>query len=331
MNRKEIKSLHKYVNTSFMIFICIAFYFGYSYSHRMHLMDSKLEVTAEDDMIVTSATTQLEPRLNSGGFTDVTHDINSKIKVNISQVDGVETATITTPEGKFQVDIYTMRDYDLDLGLTPKNIGEYPQITCSSIGKFSTGGIIVEITQRYGSKTYANRIYIKGDRLVDFGFTQKIGVRDEVVYYDNVVMIANTLTSTDHDIVRVYDDATDEVLFTYSSYDLAEKVEVDSSRIRVEAVGRDFISFSSMYYDDKVEYFIDFNDATHTIQSVWNYIKVSSKEMEEIQYNEQITRGNTLIFSDYDYSGNIIYEVRDIVNNAPVSRITIPLISHIDK
>ncbi len=325
MSKKEKKALHKYVNTSFLIFIVVAFYFGYSYSHRMHLIDTKSETVKQDDMIVTSATTQLQPRLNSGGFVDITHDINSKIKVNIVPINGEEVATISTPEGKFIVDIYTMRDYDLDLGLTPKNIGEYPQIICTSIGKFSTGGIIIEISQRLGSQTYANRIYIKDGKLVDYGFTEKIGVRDEVIYYDNVVMIANTLISADHDIVRVYDDSTDEMLFNYSSFNLANNIDVPSRHLMIEAVGRDFIAFSSRYYDYNKEYYVNFNDEGKTIKSVWDSIKVSGEELERLQYDEQVTRGQTLVFSEYDYVGNLIYEVKDIVNGTTNSRIVLPL------
>ncbi len=325
MRYKDKYTSFQKMNSIIIVLVLVTLYFGYSYSHRLHVVYGESRTEIADDMIVTSATTHLEPRLNSGGFTDITNDLSSKIKVKIETVDGEEVATVTTPEGKFTIDIYTMRDYDLDLGLTPKNIGEYPKIECSSIGQFSTGGIIVEITQRYGAETYANRVYIKEDKLVDYGFTKKVGIRDQTIYYDNVVMIVNTLSNEEHDLIRVYDDSTDQLLFKYSTSQLESNASINANNIMCEAVGMDFIALSSRYTDQNIEFFVDFSDENSTFKSVWDYVDLDDDEMEVLKYYESATRGNTLVFAELDSKNNLVYEIRDVVNNTFISDVVIPL------
>ncbi len=326
MSTKEKVSVFQYINKTAIVVISTIVFFGYSYSYRMHLVDVKNTVSIKEDVVITSASVKLESRLDSSGFVDITYDVNSRIKVNIMPIDGVETAIISTPDGKYYVDIYTMRDYDLDLGLAPKNYGEYPKINCTSIGQFSTGGIIIEITQRLGSLTYANRVYLKNGELVDVGFNKKIGIRDETIYYDNVILIVNTISGRNEDLVRVYDDSTDEIIYNLSMEEASvEILQTNYDYFLCEAVGKDFIAFSSRYYDNNLEYFIDFNDETRTIRSVWDYVDINQKEMERLQYNEKATRGHSLVFGKRDNYHNLVYEILDIVNGEVVKYVGVPL------
>ncbi len=326
MSTREKLNVFKYVNTTIIILVIVIVFFGYSYSNRLHLVEVSASVTSYDDVIVTSASVQLENKLESSGFMDITYDPTSKIKVNIMPIEGVETAVISTPEGKFYSDIYTMRDFDLDLGLTPKTYGEYPKINCTSVGRFSTGGIIIEITQVLGSQTYANRIYIKGDKIIDSGFSIKVGQRDETIYYDNVVSIVNTLGGSGHNVVQVYDDKTNKKIFSMSNEELNRTTKnISNNYFMCEAIGENFIAFSTRYYDKNLEYFLDFNDETRTIKSVWDYIDLSQEDMERLQYNEEATRGHSLVFSKRDNENNLVYEIHEIVNDTVVSNVKIPL------
>ncbi len=325
MSSKEKMNVFKYFNTTILILVSVVIFFGYSYSNRLHLVDVGA-MEPDDDIIVTSASVQLEHRLDSSGFTDITYDPASKIKVNITPINGVETAVISTPNGKFYVDIYTMKDYDLDLGLTPKSPGEYPKIKCTSIGQFSSGGIIIEITQVVGAQTYANRIYIKGNKLVDYGFSMKIGQRDETVYYDNVVSIVDTIGGSEHNVVEVYNDSTNEMIYAINTEDVNKATKnVSINYFMCEAVGSNFIAFSTRYYDKNLEYFLDFNDETRKINSVWDYVDASDEEMQRLKHNEEVTSGHSLVFGRRDNENNLVYDIHEIVNDTVVSNVKIPL------
>ncbi len=322
MSAKDKVVLFTSVNGYFAIFISVMIFFSYSYTYKFYLIENRSN--SPDDIVETAATRELEQKLNGVGFIDLTNDSDSKIRVFIKPENGVEQAMITTPDGKFFVDIYTMRDFDLDLGLSPKYYGEYPEITCTTIGQFSTGGILIETIQRDGVESYVNRIYIKDDKVVDVGFFKKIGINDDIVYYDNTVLIINTLRGEYNDILRVYDDETTEIIFSFKGYN-DEVRALDLDVLMCEAVGENFISFSSKYYNDTQEYYMDFNEDDIRVHSVWDFLSPNEYDVEQLKYYETITEGHTLEFKERNYKNQLVYNINDIVNDEVIFQIKIQL------
>ncbi len=321
MSKHNKVVLAYHINISIFASLCICIYFVYVYSSQSHVLKGTLGV--EEEIIVSSASSTLVQRLNNKGFIDITNEKNSGVNVYIKNAKGRQKAIITTVHGKFEVDIYTMRDYDLDLGITPKDNGEYPKVVCTSIGRFSSGGIVVETTQQNGVDVYANRIYIKGDKIIDSGFYKKIGIKEETVYFDNVMVILNRLGGKSKDIIRIYDDEKNELIFSYSR----ENSEITFDNLdyyTCEAVGKDFIAFSSRYYDNVTEFFIDCKDSDKKLQSVYDYITEEDYDLNKLMHNESVTRGHTLTFNTRS-NGKLIYDINDIVNKTMEKQIVIPI------
>lgn len=301
MENKEYKPSRHY-SVAMYVIIVVAVFFFYMYNDKFHIIkNSKNTVYADDDVNITSASVEITQNNNLARTSGI-----GTTRAYMKNTRGKDLLVVVTEVGEFEVDIYTMKDYDIDLGLPYKDIGEYPELFISNVAKLATGGIIIETVQTLGTDTYANKVYIKDDKIIDKGFQIRTGIRDKIIYYDNVVLIIDTLNKSRNDVVRIYDDETGNIIIGINDEDVPILSSSESGLI-CSAVGKNFISFSDLYTNNGGEYFIDFADNPTEVKSVWDYVYASEEQLRNLTEYEKTTKGRCLIFQHRDIYNELMY------------------------
>lgn len=321
MGYSEFKPSRHYVVGVYIVII-VSIYFFYKYNDKFHIVEnSKHNVYINEESNVTGASVEMvEGRIENLSRRAKVDTIRAAIKTDRNQ----EILVIDTEEGHFELDIYTMKNHDMDLGIPIKDDSAYPKVIVSSMSKLTTGGIILETTQTLGTDTYANRVYIRENQIINSGFQIRTGIKENTVYYDNVVLIINTLNKTSGNVMSVYDDTTGELLF---SLDAKEAPVLKQSKFALicSAVGNNFIAFSGMYTDSGTENFINFSDNRKQIKSAWNYVKAEEKQIRNLKAYEKETMGECLVFERRNADNELIYNINYPAETAVHDMVIIPL------
>ncbi len=261
--------------------------------------------------------------LNYDAFASATENINnvntkiSKLAdkqriflAKVKQLRGEEILCIESAFGDFEIPIYTSRDYDIDKGLVPKEFNEYPEISVNVVGTLSTHGVLIETLQNVGHQTYSNKIYIRGNQVIDVGFQKRLTARDNIKYYDNAILIVDTLNTATLPFIRVYDDETGEILFSISVDDLGvDKGFIDS--LRFKAVGDHFLVFTSEYNGEVTDKYICFNEnGTYEVVSVWDKLDIPDEQKEAMKEYELETNSDCITFEEYTEDNELVYSVK---------------------
>ncbi len=228
----------------------------------------------------------------------------------IINYDDSQYLHIISAYGEFKVPIYTLRDYDIDKGLIPKDFNSYPEIKVNVVGTLSTHGVLIETQQNIGYQTYANKVYIRGSKVVDVGFQKRLTKNDTIKYYDNAILIVDTLNTTTEDFVRVYDDETGAILFKLNMDDFnIDKGYLDS--LRFSSVGDHFISYSTKYNGEVEDAFVCFDGPEYfEIKSVWDSVEATDIEIQSLKDYELNTNSDCITFSEYNDDGELVYKIK---------------------
>lgn len=317
MEDNEYKPVRHY-----SVAICIVFvamnYFFYRYNDKLHIIKNSLNNEyINEEVSMTSATIEGGNNLTRTAKSDET-------KAYMKTTNDGDVLVVVTETKEFEVDIYTMKNYDADLGLPLRDEGEYPKIFVSTVTKLTTGGLIVETVQTLGSDTFANRVYIKDDEIVDEGFQIRTDIEDKTLYYDNAILIIDTLNNLERDVIRVYDDTTGNQIFSINSKD-APILDKPDFNLICSAVGNNFISLSDLYTNNGGEYFIDFLDNPKEIKSVWDYLDVTDEQLHKFKVYEKSTLGECLVFLRRTGDNGLMYYINYPVKLDMNNTVIIPL------
>lgn len=302
MEDNEYRPVKHYSVAIYIVLVSII-YFLYKFNDKFHIVkNTAYNVTMDDYVNVTSATIEdANSRLTKTSNTDVT-------RAYMKNVNNRDLLVVVTETNEFEIDIYTMKSYDLDLGIPLKDESDYPDISVSSVTKLATGGLIVETVQTLGTNTFANKIYIKDDKIIDKGFEIRTDIVDKTLYYDNAILIIDTLNEREKDVIRVYDDTTGTQVFSMNSKD-APLLDTPEFDLVCSAVGNNFVTLSDLYTDKGGEYFIDFLDSSKEIKSVWDYIDVTDEQLNKFKVYEKATGGECLVFLRRTLDNGLMYYI----------------------
>ncbi len=326
IGKEEVKiSEQRHVIIFVVVFVALIFIFQLDYLVRnsFNEVDRLPDEALNYDALASPTQNINEGNLNSKIST--MSDIQRAFIAEPIVIDGDTFLSIQSMYGNFKVPIYTLRDYDIDKGLVPKNHIYYPKIKVNVVGALSTHGILMETQQRSGYQTYSNKVYIRGSQVIDVGFQKRLSVKDNIKYYDNAILIVDTLNTSTKDFVRVYDDETGSLLFSLNSNDFGfSKGFIDS--LQYSAVGDHFIAFSSKYQGNVVDAFVCFNeDGSYEVESVWNYVEASEDVQKQMKEYELETSSDCITFVEYTEDNNLVYRVKYLDGTSAESELIIPL------
>lgn len=320
MENDEYKPSRHYTVAIYIVIGAIIFFF-YMYNDKFHLVkESKNNTYINSDVGVTGASLEVGENNNNLSMSSDVGIIHAYIK-NTKNSDSLIVVTETK---EIEIDIYTMKNHDLDLGLPLKNKVEYPRIDINTVSKLTTGGLIVETVQTLGTDTYANRVYIKDDTIIDQGFEIRTGIKDNTLYYDNVILIIDTLNKNTKDIIRIHDDATGDIIYSLSDEE-APILNDPKFGLLCSAVGNNFISLSNLYTKIGGEYFIDFVNNPTEVKSVWDYVESDKEQLQKLLAYEKATTGNCLIFQRRANNNELMYTIDYPVEIDINDVVTVPL------
>lgn len=303
MENKEYKPIRHYLVAIYVTIAVVVFFF-YSYNDKLHIIKkSNSTVYANDDINIAGASVEITQNDNLGKISSV-----DTTRAYLKNTSGKDLLVVVTATSEFVFDVYTIKNHYLDLGLPYKDEGDYPPILISGVSRLPTGGVIVETVQTLGTDTYANKVYIKDDKIIDVGFQIRTGIRDNIIYYDNVVLIIDTLNKDFKDVIRVYDDETGNLIIDISDKDVPVLNDSEFG-IMCSAVGNNFISFSDLHTNTGGENFIDFLDNPSEVKSVWDHVDASEEQLQNLINYEKTTMGQCLMFQHRDVYNELIYTI----------------------
>ncbi len=232
---------------------------------------------------------------------------------------------IQSSYGNFKVPIYTLRDYDMDKGLIPKDYAFYPEIKVNVVGSLSTHGVLIETIQNNGYQTYSNKIYIRGSKVVDVGFQKRLSVNDTIKYYDNAILIVDTLHVNTKDFIRVYDDETGDVLFSINADEFGlERDYIDN--LLFSGVSDHFLAYSTKHKGNVTDsYFCYMPDGTVENVSVWDKLEADEEEIARLKEYEINTSSDCITFVEYNKQNELVYKVKYLYGSTSDSYINIRL------
>ncbi len=276
----------------------------------------------------TDAIVSATEMINSGNNATKLSRLAKNQRTFIAEIDTFNNGQflhVQSTYGNFKVPIYTLRDFDIDKGLIPKDYSYYPEIKVNVVGSLSTQGVLIETQQNSGYQTYSNKVYIRGNKVVDVGFQKRLTANDTTKYYDNAILIVDTLHINTKDFVRVYDDETGEILFSLNANETGlDRDYIDS--LNYSAVSDHFITYSTKYKGKVTDGFTQFyDDGTFKNVSVWDNLDVSDAGIKSLKEYELNTNSDCITFVEYNDQNELVYKVKYIDNNSSESLVKIKL------
>ncbi len=318
---KEQQHLIIYV----VVFVVLLFIFQLDYIYKYSFNEIEQEPVIKVNYDTMSSPTE---NINNGNANQRLSTLAKDQRAFIAEIKNdarQQYLHVESAYGEFHVPIYTLRDYDIDRGYIPKEFGSYPKIRVNVVGSLSTNGVLIETTQNAGYLTYTNKVYIRGNKVIDVGFQKRLTTIDTIQYYDNAILIIDTLNTGTEDFIRVYDDDTGEVLFSVNAKDLGLDYSfVDN--LSYHAVGDHFLAYSAEYNGEVIDQVICFNsDGSYEIISIWDLLEATEEEKEMLKEYQLNTSSDCISFIEYTDSDELVYRVKYLNGNTFDSELRIKL------
>ncbi len=286
------------------------------------------EAVEVGELMSVDTTASATEIINEGNANAKLSTLSKNQKTFIAEIDiqdNVQFLHIRSMYGNFRVPLYTLRDYDIDKGLVPKNYSYYPEIKVNVVGSLSTHGVLIETTQISGYQTYSNKVYIRGSKVMDVGFQKRLSVNDNIKYYDNAILIVDSVNTVTKDFIRVYDDETGVSLFDINASEFnLDKGSLDN--LSFTGVSDHFITYSLKYNGMVEDGFIHFfEDGSFENISVWDKLNATEEQIKKLKDYELNTSSDCITFIEYNQENELVYRVKYLDGSSTDSIIKIKL------